>query len=407
GSAVYYALQLDQFATPIGHWLLQLTVILPILTYSVWFLELLGPLLIFSPIYRVPVRMTVMFLFLSMELGFAACLYIGLFPLISMTSILIFLPTEIWDRISRYLRRPQQVTIYYDQGCDFCRKACLLLRTFLVLGDTEIIPAQTVPAVARILKEEDSWVVENRLGQRSLRTKAMAEILQSSPWLWWFGSVLSLAPVNKACDWVYNWVAGNRRTWSRATARFLPIREIYYPGRMSQYVALGFLIFVTYWNVTTLKQTNIGFPHQLHVIKDILRLDQHWSMFAPHPRTDDGWFVIPGVLMDNSQVDVFSGDLSPAAFAKPENVAGQFPSYRWRKYLTRLWLRRYSEYRLYYGRYLCRQWNHNTPPARQLRMFKIYYVEERTLPDYRESQPKQHMIWRHFCFDDDLPRYGQ
>ena len=35
--------------------------------------------------------------FISLEVGFIFNLHIGLFPLVSMTSILLFTPSEVWD----------------------------------------------------------------------------------------------------------------------------------------------------------------------------------------------------------------------------------------------------------------------------------------------------------------------
>ena len=63
GTAVYYALHLDYLVTPIGPWLRRFPLLLGFLTYFVWSLELVAPLLMFSPIAHVRVRLFGMALF--------------------------------------------------------------------------------------------------------------------------------------------------------------------------------------------------------------------------------------------------------------------------------------------------------------------------------------------------------
>ena len=50
GLAVYYALQLDYFITPFALWFRQFEPLMHWLTYYVWMLELVGPVLMFSPV---------------------------------------------------------------------------------------------------------------------------------------------------------------------------------------------------------------------------------------------------------------------------------------------------------------------------------------------------------------------
>ena len=56
GTAVYYALQLDYFATSLAVWFRQFETLLQGLTYYVWALEFIGPILIFSPLLHRPLR---------------------------------------------------------------------------------------------------------------------------------------------------------------------------------------------------------------------------------------------------------------------------------------------------------------------------------------------------------------
>ena len=49
GTAIYYTLHAESFAAPLGIWLRQFEALTQGLTYIVWWLELLGPIVIFAP----------------------------------------------------------------------------------------------------------------------------------------------------------------------------------------------------------------------------------------------------------------------------------------------------------------------------------------------------------------------
>lgn len=58
--------------------------------------------------------------------------------------------------------------------------------------------------------------------------------------------------------------------------------------------------------------------------------EPRWSMFAPAPMGTDLWVVPPATLDDGSRVDAFRD--GPVTWDEPPDVAGSYPSSRWRKY---------------------------------------------------------------------------
>ena len=82
GNALFEALQLDQFATPLGHWLLAHPGLLRVLTHWVRYLELFGPLLAFVPIFTWRIRVAIVALFWSLHAGMGLTLELGHFPYI-------------------------------------------------------------------------------------------------------------------------------------------------------------------------------------------------------------------------------------------------------------------------------------------------------------------------------------
>ena len=56
-SAVYYTMNLDMYTTPLGRWLLAYPALMRFLTVATFWLEMLGPAVAFSPLFRGPLRM--------------------------------------------------------------------------------------------------------------------------------------------------------------------------------------------------------------------------------------------------------------------------------------------------------------------------------------------------------------
>lgn len=161
-------------------------------------------------------------------------------------------------------------------------------------------------------------------------------------------------------------------------------------------IVIFFIGFVIYWNIATATGL-IGLHNNTIWLGHLLRIDQKWDMFAPRPYKDDGWYVIPGKLRNGERVDVFRED-QPLNWIKPDDAIADYKNYRWRKYMRKLWLKKHSNHRLYYGKYLCRKWNREHEYARNLMNFDIYYMKEDSLPDYKTEEVEKIGIWQHRCF---------
>ncbi len=105
GTAVHYALSVDQFTTDLGRLLLGHPKLMRLLSFGTFHLEAWGPWLAFVPVLTAPLRTTVVLLFVGLHAGFGLCMELGLFPLISMAGWIPFLPREFWDGVERRLRR--------------------------------------------------------------------------------------------------------------------------------------------------------------------------------------------------------------------------------------------------------------------------------------------------------------
>jgi hypothetical protein len=163
-------------------------------------------------------------------------------------------------------------------------------------------------------------------------------------------------------------------------------------------LALIFLLYVFFWNLTTVAAVTI--PEEAAPGR-FLGLNQYWNMFAtPY---NDGWYVIPGTLRSGKQVDLIGAaihndfSLREVSWDKPENVRSALKNQHWRKYLTEI--QSNNELLLYFGHYICREWNARHADDEQLLNFQFTFMSEETpLPGYQPATPEERVLWKHNCF---------
>lgn len=404
GTAVYYALSNDALATPVAVWLRQFPLLMNGLTYFVWTLEILVPVLVFFPFFHTQIRLFALALLMSMHIGFLACLDIALFPLISLTSLLCLTPPAVWDWLSRRVRTPERaaIRIYFDDGCTFCEKTCRLLITFLILPDARLAPAQSEPPVGEILEANNSWVVYDQDGNYRLGWPALAWLIGQSPVFGALGRVFASKLFRAPGDWFYQLVADHRPQLGRLTARLMPYRTAGRETGVVGNLTCSLFIVVMIWvNLGTLTIIDVEVPGPIRTVASSVRLNQAWTMFAPVPGKLTGWFVALGALEDGRPVDLYLDRIGEPNWSRETYLEHNYDSYRWRKYFTRLPLEERVEGRPYYLQYLCTQW-HNAHPDEPLATVKLYFIAERTQPYPQPRTSERTLTWRSKCGSDPL-----
>lgn len=397
GTAVYYTMQLDRYASPLGQQLLAFPLLMQALTYFVYFLELLGPLLAFSPWFQRPLRFAVMLCLMGMHTGFIFFMEIGHFPYVSLASNTVLLGGWFWDWAARRRDHGRSIRIFYDRDCGFCLKSCLLFQTFLVLPRAEIRPAQDFERSRALMDANYSWVVIDHDDVAHTKWPAFTALLRHSLLFSWLYRLAAARLWVRPGNAVYDFVGRHRSRFAAVSARLLPQREVQFEtGRAAQALALVALITLFVWNLGTIKVVPERTLELLAPPLRILRIDQLWNMFAPMPLRRDGWMVIPGKLEDGSQVNVLQPE-QPLSYDKPYQLSQTHEDIRWHTLRGRMWEREYRYGRVFFARYLCRNWNLNALPGQRLVSLKLEYVVEETLPDYQTPQLERQVLWTHAC----------
>jgi hypothetical protein len=161
-------------------------------------------------------------------------------------------------------------------------------------------------------------------------------------------------------------------------------------------LAAFFVAYVFLWNLRTVDFERFSriFPREWTQLGFAFGLDQFWTMFAPRPPTDDGWYVAPGTLQDGEEVDLLRGG-TPVRWEKPELVSSLYRNERWRKFMMNLCRTGQGDNRVNLVNYLWSDWKRSHPPDQQLTRLELVYMHEETLPDYRKAEPRKLLLcWR-------------
>ncbi len=397
GTAIYYALSDEAFTTSLGYIMLQFPMLMKLTTHAVFWLEVIGPWLLIIPFGTTFFRSAAVLAFAAMHTGIGLTMHLGLFPWTSAIVALGLLPSGFWNFLQRFRKPKQPLTIYYDSECGFCQNGAHLMKTFLLLDQAEITSAINHPNILKEMVERNSWVIEDGAGQLHFKFEGFLALLARSPIFWPLSTLFDNSFVRSVGTTIYNYVATHR---TRACSLEPPHGLGNRGGRASKIIlnsAAGFfVVYIFLWNLSTLPNAPYNFPPKLAWVAALFRLDQAWNMFSPGPPHEDGWYVIPGTLADGRIIDVFKNG-APVNFAKPARVSSSYPDYRWQKYLMNMANSNYSAYRLYFGKYICRQWNERHSGLTTLENFEIFYVQEFTLSGGIKTAPQPISLWRHEC----------
>lgn len=401
GSAVYYALSTNHFTTPFGYFMLQFPAFLTFLTYATFWFELIGPFLLLIPIFFGPIRFFVVLAFIALHIGFRSGLELGPFPWVASLAMFVFLPSWFWDRfLSKFQSRSSKgVRIYYDSECGFCKRAALFIQIFFLIPHAQVLSTQDDSSIYEDMQKHNSWVIVDATGQRYFKFQAVVYLFRMSPLLWPIAAVLKWKPSVILGNVWYEFLSNRRLRVCRIDKHKEQQRPINLGGSLgASMLILFFMIYVFLWNLDTLKNFSYRTPKEISWIGELLRIDQKWDMFAPHPSNYNGWYIIVGELSDGTQIDLFR-DGAKVVWEKPKLVSSLYKNERWRKYMTNLTIPYKVYRRLYFAQYLCRDWNSHHNSSERLERLTIYFMEEQNLRDDPISKPEKVKYLDYDCFN--------
>ena len=113
GTALHYALSLDQMTWPLGKSLLAHPGLLKVLTVFVRWFELLAPFLLFIPFKNSRCRLAFALSIAVFQVSIALTLFVGLFYLIGLATLIGLLPEELMDWFDKKIRRKEFISTHH------------------------------------------------------------------------------------------------------------------------------------------------------------------------------------------------------------------------------------------------------------------------------------------------------
>ena len=163
--------------------------------------------------------------------------------------------------------------------------------------------------------------------------------------------------------------------------------------------ACSFLVVVSFldvlaWNIASVNGvTSMQWMNKHDAFGNIVRLDQRWNMYAPYPRKDHGWLVVPADLTNGAQVDLFTGQ--PISWGKPKDIGAYFGDDRWRRYLSNLFDDQDPQALQGYADYLIRNWNQRHGRDQKIQAVTITFMKQETQPDLTITAPEKDVLYFH------------
>ncbi|MGL5873709.1 MAG: DCC1-like thiol-disulfide oxidoreductase family protein [Xenococcaceae cyanobacterium] len=419
GSAVYYALSFDRYATGFGQFLLGLPIeLLKLMNFGALWFEWLGALLLFIPFRTDFFRCVAIVSFILLHFSFGLSFTIGIFPALCIAVWLAFIPSSIWEWLLKrtYSSERKGLKIYYDAECGFCKKVVHFIRTFLILPGTPLTIAQDDESIYADMQTYNSWVIVDWQEKRRFKWEGIAYVVSLSPIIFFLAPVLRFPPLMAIGTKIYETIASNRKAAGKLTAPFKYTSFEVRSSILLNVVSLILLLLVTLWNFrsfanhpafqsrstpvdrTLRRVTNSQALQKLDWLSRLTRLDQSWSIFAPNPPRDDGWHVIVGTLEDGSQINVL-GDDDAVNWEKPtiQQRNRLYRNMQWRTYFINLNRAIGQKLYPYYSEYLCRDWSTKHTKGKQLKKIDIYFMDERTVPPGETQNVEKKDAWQQSC----------
>lgn len=390
GAAIYIALHIDSFVTPLGIMLREHLIVMQLLTFFVYFLELFTPVLLFFPDKRQFVRMATLAMLWMMHIGFRLFLHIGHFWLASLTSLCAYIPSRVWNWMGRwYFSEAQRsMRIYYDRDCGFCLKIALILREFFLPRAVIVTPAQDDPIIGEVLEREMSWVVIDKSGVQRLRWDAVTYVMSQSLILKPFGWMARFYAAVGLGDPTYKLIGNSRKGFGAFTSRMLtPVQTIPKLSLLTKGLLAAAIAFCFLSNVHELdgRLKPLSSASAIEDAGHKVGFTQRWTMFAPTPPTLDG-FPIFEAQTDAGAMDIFTYPPRPLSFETPTDVVGLFYSARQRAFALQSWLRGGEDRVMFLSRlarHRCAEVNENAAAA--ITNVKIHYLENQTKSAFQEE----------------------
>ena len=327
GHALETSLSMDMFAKPMADTLLENPWLINLGSHAIPWLELCCALLLFAPWATLHFRMLALVLLASFHLSAEVLLETGMFQFVALSALLLFLPSSIWDQLTRIIKtcvsrsRSVQITELRVEHSSAHRETTDTTPGSSLLNDA----VQTV--VALLLIYVIVWNAFTLSARQYTRQNSL--------------------------DWLSQ--SGTRKINYQF---FLPGYAV--ERRFGQFGWLG----------------------------RAAMLHQQWNMFEQGGGSTDGWHVVIGTLEDGEEISLLEQGrpYTRPRHPRPDNPAGLYRDTRWRVCFR--YMNQAARAHPLLAVALWRDWNQRHP-KQTIQALEILHIQEPALRDGEELQERE------------------
>ena len=367
---------------------------LKLITHSVRWLALLSPLFLLPLIFTSQVRLFSIGVYTLLNLCLIVFFDSGFLPWVNIAALFILLPERFWDSFTKKLKTPVeafretplQIKIYFDGMCGFCKKMVLIIRTFFLIPETQILPAQDDLKVYEVMQKENSWVVMDHTGKLHTKYTAFLILCENSPVLYYLLPFFRFGPIVQYGTMIYEKIASNRFLGSRIISS-LKFRKINIEKNDCEKIFIViFMIFIIFSNVENI-YGKYKIPDNLKSLGTLLNIEQPWYKSAPISTKDRNikWYLVQGIFNDGKEYNLLRYK-EKISWRKPDFLSTYYKNRFWKNYFEdSLNISLYPGYDINafnYTAYACKNWNKSEKQKSKLEFVKVFLVNEDVSSEY-------------------------
>ena len=404
-SAVYYALHIDMCAKPAARLLRQSPALMTMATaVTVPLEQWVGPALLLCPLggrWQPRARLLALGLLTGLQASFFATMVLGVFPFISTTAVMPFVPAEAWRLLLPRLRPGARAA---GSCVGACAAAAARAASSLLGEHPDSAPRRALRVARRALTgAHDGRSSSSTCFPGARACRVGCEHTRAAPFM--EEAARAAAAADAAARARAAW---DGRHLSRATTTLLLAIGAWVAAWSTQSYCAMVGRFEQQLGGAAVCALPIGVPRQLLWFGELLSLHQSWDLFAPAPNREDGWWAVAGQLSGDGGGDGGDGDGAlidlvrggALSNVRPEPPAEWYDGSHWFQYYLRLWEEarkpRASQNTALFSSAV--QWHCVRAGAGLARAALIFTREPTPPPGEPPSPPERVQVWQEECF---------
>ena len=399
-----HLLSLEQSSKPFGTLLAQWPSLTETLTFlKAWVFELTLPLMVYFAFFKTDlIRILVISAMYTFHIVLYFSLSTGVLPFLSIALWSLLLPSSFWTQLKKWgpRNKDHDIKLYFDEECVFCKKSVFLLKTFLIIPQLKIFPAQSQKEISKKMKQHNSWVIVFN-NKYFYKWEGFVLLASNSFLLSWLTPLFNSKIIRQLGNSFYTLIAFRRNVLSFTTKPFHFSSKN--PSDVPHQWTFILFLFFTYILIHSFTNDEKSYnlmnsPPNKASRSHFWSLDQYKFPWVEIPEKSF-WVVFSGKTKNEEKINLFR-PRRPLSFEKPSWHYREYPSFRHRNILENLLHHAKSPSIKAFANYVCTSWNESTS-LDKVDTLEIFFMIRAPRNHFNDkvtrASEKKHLMISHQC----------